>query len=105
MTPDAPTPLYCRRCDDLVRPIRPWRGWKPAWTAWKVGLVGVLALTPLLASDFCVMLPSMMLYLLAGSPLRSLARTAPTCTRCSLDLDERVRGGTEIRVREPATRS
>jgi hypothetical protein len=81
-------PLYCRRCVALVPSIRPWHGWKPAWTAWKVGVVGVIAMTPLLASDFCVMLPSMMVYLTAGGPLRAYAKTRPVCRRCSLELTE-----------------
>jgi hypothetical protein len=81
-------PLYCRRCDALVGSIRPWRGWKPAWTAWKIGLVVVLALFPLLASDYCIMLPSMMVYLAAGGPLREYAKTRPVCRRCSLELTE-----------------
>jgi hypothetical protein len=80
--------LYCRRCDDDVRAIRPWRGWKPAWAIWKVGFVGALALFPLLASDYCVMLPSMMLYIAAAGPLRSFARQPPVCGRCSLELEE-----------------
>ncbi len=79
--------LHCPRCDAERRVIQPWRGWKPAWLAWKVGVVGVLALTPLLASDFCVMLPSMMLYLASGGILRGLARQLPVCSRCSLEID------------------
>lgn len=89
--------LYCARCDGLVLPIRPWRGWPIGWTVWKVGLVGVLALSPLLASDYCVMLPSMMLYLAAGGPLRSLARTRPVCRRCSLELTEGTVSGAPLR--------
>lgn len=78
--------LHCGRCEALVPVIRPWRGWRVGWTVWRVGLVGVLAASPLLASDYCVMLPSMMLYLAAGGPLRSYARTPPVCRRCSLEL-------------------
>lgn len=89
--------LYCRRCDDAVPVIRPWRGWKPAWLVWKIGLVGVVALAPFLASDFCVMLPSMMLYLAAGGSLRAFAKQRPVCRRCSLELDEGVHGGTSVR--------
>lgn len=80
-------PLHCPRCDASVRAIHPWRGWKPAWLAWKVGLVGVICMMPLLASDYCVMLPSTMLYLTAGGLLRGFAREKPVCTRCSLELD------------------
>lgn len=97
MTPEGP--LYCRRCDALVPAIRPWRGWRHAWTIWKVGLVGVLALSPLLASDYCVMLPSMMLYLAAGGSLRGYAKTQPVCRRCSLELTEGVLTGTALRRR------
>lgn len=70
--------------------IRPWRGWKPAWTVWKVFLGVYLLLFPLLASDYCIMLPSMMLYVVAGGPLRSFARQKPVCRRCSAELDESV---------------
>lgn len=88
---DGAERLYCRRCDAQVSVIRPWRGWKPAWLAWKLFLVVVLALFPLLASDYCVMLPSMMLYILAGGPLRAFARQLPVCRRCSLELADTVR--------------
>lgn len=84
------SPLYCDRCEGLVPPLRPWRGWRPAWNAWKIGLVGVLALFPVLATDFCIMLPGMMLYLSAGGPLRMYARERPVCRRCSLELTEGV---------------
>lgn len=84
---EAP-PLYCRRCQALVPSIRPWRGWKPAWLLWRIGLVGVLALSPFLASDYCIMLPAMMVYLAAAGPLRSFAQTRPVCRRCSLELTE-----------------
>lgn len=83
--------LFCTRCDGRVTPIRPWRGWKPCWHAWKVGVVLAVVLFPLLASDYCVMLPCTMLYLAAGGPLRSYAREKPVCSRCSLDLDEATR--------------
>lgn len=83
-------PLYCSRCDGLVPSLRPWRGWRPAWRAWKIGLVGVLALSPILAADFCVMVPSMMLYLAAGGTLRTFAQERPVCRRCSLELTEGV---------------
>ena len=94
--------LYCGRCDAQVRAIRPWGGWGTAWTIWKIGLAFVLALTPLLASDYCIMLPSMMIYLVAGGRLREQARTRPVCTRCSLELTEGVVTGTAL-VRKGAT--
>ncbi|MGE0785403.1 MAG: hypothetical protein AB7S26_06935 [Sandaracinaceae bacterium] len=89
---------YCPRCDDRVRALRPWRGWRPAWHAWKVGFAVVLCISPILASDYCVMLPSTMMYLVAGSILRSHARLKPVCSRCSLELDD-APAGTAIRPR------
>jgi hypothetical protein len=85
---DGEGSVYCRRCDDVVRVVRPWRGWKIAWAAWKVLFVGVLLLFPLLASDFCILLPSTMLFIAAAGPLRAYARQPPICARCSLELDE-----------------
>lgn len=98
MPSGADTSLYCRRCDDAVRPIRVWHGWKWCWRVYLVGLVIMLALTPFLAYDFCILIPGMMVYLLAGSPLRQLARTPPVCRRCSLDLEEGVTTGTPLRT-------
>lgn len=93
---------YCPRCDESVRAISPWRGWKPLWTAWKVGFVVVLCCFPILAADYCVMLPSTMLYLVGGGLLRGYAREKPVCRRCSLELDAAVLGGTAVRPRPPA---
>lgn len=66
---DART-MHGRRCDEAVPVIRPWRRWRPALYAW-YGLMGVLVLLfPFMASDCCVMIPTMMALILAGSPLR-----------------------------------
>jgi hypothetical protein len=93
------TALYCPRCDASVHPIRVWHGWKHCFRVWLGGLVVMLAMTPLLAYDFCVLIPGMMLYMVAGSPLRHLARTAPVCRRCSLDLVEGVTTGAPLRAK------
>ncbi len=93
---------FCPRCDEAVRAIEPWRGWKPLWTAWKVGFVGILCAFPILAADYCVMLPSCMLYLVGGGLLRGYAREKAVCRKCSLELDEALAGGTTIRPRPPA---
>jgi hypothetical protein len=92
---------YCPRCDEVVRTIRPWRGWGPAWRVWIAGFFLVLALTPFIAWDFCVMQPSIMLYLVAGATLRSFALQRTVCGRCSLELDPRGprHGGSGVRIR------
>lgn len=89
--------LYCPRCDRSVVPIRVWRGFKWCWRAWVVGFSIMLVMTPFLAYDFCVLIPGMMIYTVAGSPLRALARTAPACRRCSLDLEEGRTTGTPLK--------
>ncbi|MEZ4339879.1 MAG: hypothetical protein R3B82_24930 [Sandaracinaceae bacterium] len=93
---------YCPRCEEPVRAIEPWRGWKPLWNVWKVGFALMIVGFPVLASDYCVMLPSCMLYLAGGGLLRGYAREKPVCRRCSLELDEGVAGGTTIRPRPRA---
>lgn len=92
--------LYCRRCDDAVPYVAPWEGWRYAWWAW-VGMMGVLVLAfPIMASDYCVMIPTMMGIIVAGGPLYRLRHERPTCAICSLELDRRG-GGTAIRPRPP----
>ncbi len=83
--------LYCLRCGADVAVVRPWRGWRPAWLVWRVALVFALTLSPFLAADYCVMLPSLMVFLAAGGPLYGHARVRPACRRCRLELDERGR--------------
>ena len=93
--------MYCRRCDDAVEPIRPWSGWKPALMVWYVAIGGLVLLFPLMASDYCVMIPTMMAIILAGSPLHRLAREKPVCSVCSLELDPTRKAGTGVRARPP----
>ena len=89
---------YCPRCDEVVRVVRHWPGWRRAWLAWKVILGGLAFVIPFIAWDMCVMLPSIMLFLAGGGPLRRMATEAPTCARCSLELHDQ-RAGTGVRVR------
>jgi hypothetical protein len=90
--------MYCRRCDDAVPVIVPWSGWKPALYVWYVMMGFLVLLFPVMASDYCVMIPTMMALILAGSPLHRYAREKPVCLRCSLELDD-ARGGTGIHRR------
>ncbi|MEQ8460832.1 MAG: hypothetical protein RLO52_20245 [Sandaracinaceae bacterium] len=96
--------LYCPRCDDSVGVLREWSGWKWCWRAWVAGACVMLAATPLLAYDFCVIIPSMMLYLVAGSSLRMLARQRPVCRRCSFELTEGCLSGEPLQ-RKPPTKA
>jgi hypothetical protein len=98
-TTDDGRTMYCRRCDDAVRVVRPWHGWKAARNAWYVVMGLMVLLFPVMASDFCVMIPTLMLMILAGSPLHALAREKPVCTRCSLELDGGAHAGTGVRPR------
>ncbi len=78
--------MHCRRCQTDVDAIVPWRGWSVARYGW-YGMLGVLVLVfPIMACDYCVMIPTMMGIILAGGPLHWLARQKPVCTRCSLEL-------------------
>ena len=97
MSAAEPT-MYCRRCDDVVRVIKPWSGWKPSLYVWYGAMVMLVFLSPFMASDYCVMIPTMMMIILAGSPLHRLAKEKPVCRVCSLELDE-ARGGTAMRPR------
>ncbi|MDQ3036621.1 MAG: hypothetical protein M3Y87_29785 [Myxococcota bacterium] len=65
---------------------RPWHGWRRALYVW-YGVMGLLVvLFPFMASDFCMMIPTMMALILAGSTLHRLAKEMPVCTECSLEL-------------------
>ena len=94
--------LFCPRCDDTVRALAPWPGWKTLWNVWKVGFAVVIVCAPLLASDFCVMLPCTMMYLTAGGLLRGYARQKPVCNKCSLELEPQAPGAATIRPRPQA---
>jgi hypothetical protein len=86
MTEDRDHEMYCRRCKASVEVIRPWRGWKGALYSWYGTMALLVILFPFMASDFCVMIPTMMALILAGSPLHRLAKETPACTVCSLEL-------------------
>lgn len=78
--------MHCRRCHETVEVVRPWRGWRSTLYVW-YGVMGLLVLLfPVMAADFCVMIPTMMVLILAGSPLHRLAKELPVCTQCSLEL-------------------
>lgn len=88
MTATPTGTLHCPRCSADVDVSRPWRGWKTAWILWRVLFVVALCLSPMLAADYCVMLPSFMVFLTAGGPTYARAKVRPACRRCLLELDE-----------------
>lgn len=91
--------MYCRRCDDVVRAIVPWPGWNKLKIAWWVGVGIVVVCFPLLAADYCVMLPSSFAYVFAGGTLYRLAGERPICSQCSLPLEPGRAGGTGVHRR------
>ena len=100
------TRMYCRRCDDVVSAIVPWPGWNRLKIAWWVGVVTITLLFPMLAADYCVMLPSSFAYVFAGGTLYRLAAEQPLCRNCSLPLEPGRAGGTGVhRKLAPGERS
>ncbi|MGF1468712.1 MAG: hypothetical protein ACFCGT_21510 [Sandaracinaceae bacterium] len=90
---------YCPRCDDRVPTVEPWRGWRWIWRAWVVGLVGVIAALPFIIWEPCLAPTLTVTYLSAAGVVYRCAKARPVCRICSLELDERPRGGTGVRVR------
>lgn len=97
--PEDDRPMFCPRCDEAVPVVRPWPYWRYALYVW-YGMMGLLVLLfPVMASDYCVMIPTMMMITLAGSPLHRLAAEKPVCRVCSLEIDPARRDGTGVRPR------
>jgi hypothetical protein len=96
--------MYCRRCDDVVTAVVPWQGWKRLRIAWWAAVVLLLALSPILGADYCVMIPSAFAFVFAGGTLHRLANEQPFCSLCSLPLEPGRAAGTGVHVR-PAQRS
>lgn len=96
--PSTPT-VYCWRCDDVVRPILPWPHWRKVWFTW-CGAIGVLTVvSPVMSSDYCVMIPTMMGIIVAGGPIYRYSREKPICTVCSAELDPSRKHGTGVRAK------
>ena len=82
MAKDSSQRAYCHRCDRPSPVVAPWSGWRWAFRLWVAVVVLLGALSPVLSSDYCVMIPSTMMVLAAGGPLLRLARERPSCRRC-----------------------
>ena len=78
---------YCWRCNDVMEVRGPWPHWQKVKIAW-FATIGIMLLGfPMLSSDFCVAIPSMMAIIIAGSPIFRYASEKPSCCTCSAVLD------------------
>lgn len=79
--------LPCKRCRRDVPAILPWPGWQVARYGWYATIGVMLFAFPVMAADYCVMIPTMMGIILAGSTVHAYAKQKPVCKLCSLELD------------------
>lgn len=96
--------MYCGRCDEVVSAIVPWHGWRTLRIVWWCVVVVLLALSPILGADFCVMIPSSFAFVFAGGTLQRLASQEAICRACSLPLEPGRAAGTGVRRRLPPSR-
>ena len=94
--------MYCWRCDDVVRAICPWPHWNKVWIAWCCVIGGMVFVFPVMSSDYCVMIPTMMGIIVAGGPIYRYAHEHPSCTVCSAVLDPSRKHGTGVRSKNKA---
>lgn len=76
------TTMHCPRCDADRTVDAPWPHWRKVRAAYLVSVVGLLAIGPVLAVDYCVMIPSAFIYMTAWGPLNGLAQEPITCRKC-----------------------
>lgn len=79
--------LYCRRCASEVPALLPWRGWNYVRYGWYGTIAVMLTVSPIMAADYCIMIPTMMGIILAGSTVHWISAQKPVCQICSLDLE------------------
>ncbi len=96
-----PSDVYCPRCRAPARLVRPWRGWRVARIGWFAVVFVMLGVSPIMMSDYAVMIPTMMVILAAYGPLHGLASVRPTCRRCGLAFEPAELRRAESRLREP----
>lgn len=80
---------HCPRCREEREVDLPWAGWRHAATLWKVAVLTVMVLSPVMATDLCVMLPIGALIAAAGPSILREAAVPPKCRACGLPLDGR----------------
>ena len=73
---------HCPRCDTDVPVDEPWPHWRKIKIAYVTSLVLLLVVGPIMAVDYCVMIPSAILYLGAWGPINGHAAERSTCRVC-----------------------
>ena len=94
--------VYCPRCRAPRRLVSPWRGWRIAKVVWFVVVGVMLLVSPIMMSDYVIMIPTMMVIIAAYGPLNGAASQRPTCRRCGLafEREDLVRAREDLRRRE-----
>ena len=97
-----PPEVFCPRCRAPRRLVSPWRGWRAARVVWFVVVGIMLCVSPIMMSDYAVMIPTMMVIIAAYGPLHGAASQVPTCRRCGLgfERDDLARAREDLRRRE-----
>ena len=78
---------HCPRCRKDVPVEHPWAGWMWLKRGWVATMLVVLLLSPIMASDLIVMMPTGALIALAGSTIFREAARIPRCRRCQFPMD------------------
>ncbi len=82
---------FCTRCQAHSLIERPWRGWVWLRRAW-FGLAAlVVCVSPILAADYVIMIPSAFMFFAAYGPLSTLASTRASCLSCGAIVDHKLR--------------
>lgn len=86
------TTKYCPRCDADVLADAPWPHWRKVRAVYVALVAVIIVLGPVLAVDYCVMIPSAFIFMTAWGPLNGLVAEKATCRTCG-GIAEDVRPG------------
>lgn len=81
--------MFCPRCAAVGPADAPWPHWRKVRNAYVASAFLIAAAGPILAADYCVMIPSAFIYMTAWGPLNGLASERPTCRKCGGIVEER----------------
>jgi len=91
---------YCWRCDEVMEVRAPWPHWQKVKIGWFTTIAVMMLVFPILSSDFCVAIPSMMAIIIAGSPIFRYASEKPSCCTCSAVIDPKRHAVTGAREKQ-----